>query len=54
MPLRFLPHFRRLKSICGLAQQLNDIDFLRNAIALAAENETEFYNNYADQAEAFR
>jgi hypothetical protein len=28
------------------AQQLNDIDFIRNAIAMAVENDTRFYSNY--------
>jgi hypothetical protein len=34
------------------AQQLNDIDFIRNAIAMAVENDTKFGN--FEQPEVFR
>lgn len=38
--------FFRLGMKWSNCQQLNDIDRLRNAIAMAVENDTEFYSNY--------
>lgn len=37
----------------GAQQQLNDIDFIRNAIAMAVENDTRFYSSY-EQPDAYR